>query len=140
MPYCVGTDEAGYGPNLGPLVVSATVWHVPEALDAERLYDHLAPAITPSPRLASATSMAIADSKVLYSSGKSLRHLERGLLAALQVLDRRVTDWPSLWAALDGRCGQARRALPWYADYHCNLPVDVDANEIEGLATSLRAL
>ena len=25
----VGTDEAGYGPNLGPLVISATAWEVP---------------------------------------------------------------------------------------------------------------
>lgn len=29
MSYLVGTDEAGYGPNLGPLVVSASVWEVP---------------------------------------------------------------------------------------------------------------
>ena len=28
MAYLIGTDEAGYGPNLGPLVVSATVWRV----------------------------------------------------------------------------------------------------------------
>ena len=28
MPYLVGTDEAGYAPNLGPLVISATVWWV----------------------------------------------------------------------------------------------------------------
>ena len=29
MGYLIGTDEAGYGPNLGPLVISASVWHVP---------------------------------------------------------------------------------------------------------------
>ena len=26
MTLVVGTDEAGYGPNLGPLVVAATAW------------------------------------------------------------------------------------------------------------------
>lgn len=28
MNYLIGTDEAGYGPNLGPLVIVATVWQV----------------------------------------------------------------------------------------------------------------
>ena len=31
MGILVGTDEAGYGPNLGPLVVAATAWEVDEA-------------------------------------------------------------------------------------------------------------
>ena len=29
MGVFIGMDEAGYGPNLGPLVVTATVWEVP---------------------------------------------------------------------------------------------------------------
>ena len=32
MTYLIGTDEAGYGPNLGPLVISATVWQVPDGV------------------------------------------------------------------------------------------------------------
>ena len=32
MPYLIGTDEAGYGPNLGPLVIAATAWQVPDDL------------------------------------------------------------------------------------------------------------
>lgn len=138
VPYRLGTDEAGYGPNLGPLVVSATVWHVPEALDAGRLYEHLAAAITPTPRLASVDRVAMADSKALYGSGKDLRHLQRGLLAALRVLGRTVEDWQGAWAALDGRSEQARRALPWYANYQCRLPTAAGADEIDRLAASLR--
>ena len=30
MGFLIGMDEAGYGPNLGPLVVAATVWEVEE--------------------------------------------------------------------------------------------------------------
>ncbi len=29
MGFVIGMDEAGYGPNLGPLVLTATVWEVP---------------------------------------------------------------------------------------------------------------
>ena len=36
MTLLIGTDEAGYGPNLGPLVVAATAWRVDTpAEDAE---------------------------------------------------------------------------------------------------------
>ncbi|MBN1589740.1 MAG: hypothetical protein JW888_09515 [Pirellulales bacterium] len=139
MPYFLGTDEAGYGPNLGPLVVSATVWHVPEGLDGQRLYEHLAGAVVRTPRDASADRAAMADSKRLYSSGKSLRHLERGLLAALHVLDRPVESWHDAWAALDGQSCDARQALPWYADYRCRMPLAADSDEIARLAASLRA-
>ena len=41
MAYLIGTDEAGYGPNLGPLVISATVWEVPDDVGGENLFDRL---------------------------------------------------------------------------------------------------
>ena len=33
MTLVIGTDEAGYGPNLGPLVVAASAWHVASTPD-----------------------------------------------------------------------------------------------------------
>ena len=39
--YLIGTDEAGYGPNLGPLVISATVWQVSGARPFASLPAHL---------------------------------------------------------------------------------------------------
>lgn len=33
MGILIGMDEAGYGPNYGPLVVAATAWHAPDAAD-----------------------------------------------------------------------------------------------------------
>ena len=41
MPYLIGADEAGYGPNLGPLVVSASVWCVAEPTTGYDLYQRL---------------------------------------------------------------------------------------------------
>ncbi|MBU4400433.1 MAG: hypothetical protein KKE86_13995, partial [Planctomycetes bacterium] len=49
MGYLVGTDEAGYGPNLGPLVISATAWEVPDGVGNEDLHERLAGVISPKP-------------------------------------------------------------------------------------------
>jgi len=51
MTYLIGTDEAGYGPNLGPLVISATVWQVPEGVRAEGLYERLPGIVTADGRV-----------------------------------------------------------------------------------------
>ncbi|MGQ9574001.1 MAG: hypothetical protein ACUVUC_01660 [Thermoguttaceae bacterium] len=50
MPYLVGADEAGYGPNLGPLVISATLWHIPQQVAAEDLDQRLRESIAKQPQ------------------------------------------------------------------------------------------
>ena len=37
MTLVIGTDEAGYGPNLGPLVVAATAWQVDAGADPAQI-------------------------------------------------------------------------------------------------------
>ena len=94
MPYLLGTDEAGYGPNLGPLVISASLWEAPEGVRGDELYqqleDVIAPAATRSAKIAAhgGQRVAIADSKLLYQAGKGLKLLERGLWAAWSLIDR----------------------------------------------------
>ena len=91
MGYLIGTDEAGYGPNLGPLVISATLWETPDGVGGEELYRRLDAAISPRPQRTSGNGHAplcIGDSKLLYQSGKGLRLLERGLWAAFALLQR----------------------------------------------------
>ena len=132
MAYLVGMDEAGYGPNLGPLVISATVWQVNGEPGAVDLYDALADvaARTPDRR-----RIAIADSKQLYKPQGSLGLLERGVLSALAVAGREVTDWPSLCDALEADPDGRRHRLPWYDGYQLPLPVAIDAQERERLAS-----
>jgi ribonuclease HII len=36
MGILIGMDEAGYGPNLGPLVVAATAWEVADEVSDVR--------------------------------------------------------------------------------------------------------
>lgn len=41
MSYLIATDEAGYGPKLGPLVIVATAWKIEEKMTPERAFANL---------------------------------------------------------------------------------------------------
>ncbi len=80
MPWLFGIDEAGYGPNLGPLVQTAVGFRVPNApCDMWEILGKIARrhGKTDDKRI------AIDDSKKIYASGKGLCGLEIGVLAAL---------------------------------------------------------
>jgi hypothetical protein len=130
----VGIDEAGYGPLLGPLVVSATAFDVPvpvlKALenpaDGPDLWKLLSASVMRShsrrdPRL------AVADSKKLHGKGDG-RHgislLERAAMAFLM----QGGEMPAtLRVLLRGLCPHVLEQLggyPWYAGADVDLPVD----------------
>lgn len=137
--YLIGTDEAGYGPNLGPLVISATVWQLPEGVRPAGLYGLLQGAIVATPAEAAGRKgcVVVADSKTLYPSAKGLHHLERGLLAALAVLGHRPVTCRQYWDAVAPDAADCRQRIPWYADFDGPIPVDALAAEIEPLAAAL---
>lgn len=141
MHYLIGTDEAGYGPNLGPLVVSATVWEVPDGLRHDDLYGHLVDVIGPSVQVAAqdpGRRVAMADSKVLYRPGQGLRHLERGVWAALAALGPTPGTWSALWQALAPDSAESLDAIPWYVGCDVPVPVEIDLGEVERLGELLR--
>jgi ribonuclease HII len=81
MGWLVGIDEAGYGPNLGPLVMTSVACRVADhQLDAD-LWQTLSSAVRKAagrdPRL------PVDDSKAIYSSTRGLTALEHSVLAAL---------------------------------------------------------
>lgn len=97
MVYLIGTDEAGYGPNLGPLAIGATLWRVPDEL-FERggcdLYRHLQSVIQPAGSAdSSSPRIAIGDSKELFKSRGSLSDLESSVLTMLSVCQQPVDDF-----------------------------------------------
>lgn len=75
MPWVVGIDEAGYGPNLGPLVQGAVAMHLPEADPAG--WDTLRGVVRRSGEEADGR-LLIDDSKKVYTS-HGLDGLERGV-------------------------------------------------------------
>ncbi len=146
MGYLIGTDEAGYGPNLGPLVISATVWEAPDGVGGEDLFGRLSRVIASRPNVggtnrvpATFPPLLIADSKTLYSPERGLRHLERGLWAALGLLDICPRTWRDVWQAIAPDAIGHMQAVPWYAGYDCPAPLDCDGEDLALLAEPLRA-
>ena len=139
MTYLLGTDEAGYGPNLGPLVVSATLWQVPDSSDRVDLYRRLRATICQRPADCNESDqLVIADSKVLYKSGSGLGRLELGGLASLSILGSCPQTWRELWTQLDAESNPDRERLPWYTDYETPLPVAVDGGRLSRTTDRLR--
>lgn len=146
MAILIGTDEAGYGPNFGPLVISATRWRVPERLLAKDLYEVLSNVVAREPDAEG--RLAIADSKALYQPGKGLGCLERSVLAIAHAVGHRIVDWRQAWELLAPNSCREIGQLPWYAGYERALPTAADREEVaaagdraaSGLAESEAAL
>ena len=117
MFYLIGTDEAGYGPNLGPLAVTATLWRAEdETLCPEALFDALAPAVV-TRYTKKCAGIPIADSKKLHRHG-TLEPLEMGIFASLRAMDPELEFPISTERLCDLLCGPAqmreRREIPWH--------------------------
>ncbi len=85
MGLFIGIDEAGYGPNLGPLVVSATAWEVPGDAREVDLWGKFAGIVEQSAPV-NQSHIQIADSKQVYTPARGIENLEAGVLGALAVL------------------------------------------------------
>jgi hypothetical protein len=81
MPWRVGLDEAGYGPNLGPLVVSSTACHVPDG-GPKCLWKRLNRTVRRCDDDDDGR-LLIDDSKKVNEGPTGLAKLEAGVLAAL---------------------------------------------------------
>jgi hypothetical protein len=113
--WIIGIDEAGYGPNLGPFVMTAVACRVHDGPHDADLWERLGAAVRRAGE-ADDGRMLVADSKVVYSTTRGLLGLERGVLSAL---------WPapgdSLAALLDRACPVDHadlRAERWYRGTH----------------------
>ena len=97
----IGTDEAGYGPNLGPLTVTATAWEIPEGVEPASLWEEFSKVVTNAPTRGD-QRLFVADSKQVYSSGDGLEDLEVAVLAFLRTLDCPVSTIDELCQGISG--------------------------------------
>ena len=92
VAFLIGTDEAGYGPNLGPLTIGGTLWQVPDT--SVDLYQALDSVV--SPRRGKGR-LVVADSKQVYQSGQTIEVLEKNGFVFFESSHRRDTGtfWPA---------------------------------------------
>ncbi len=86
MAILAGIDEAGYGPILGPLVVSSTTFTVPDELLRSDMWKVLKRSVSKSKR-ALAGRILIADSKKAFNRKTGCGHLRRAVISAIRCLD-----------------------------------------------------
>jgi ribonuclease HII len=122
MTLLLGVDEAGYGPNLGPLVIAATVWEVDPALSAEACDERVVPVITRTAPARGDSRLWVADSKQIYKPPGGLPILERHVLPFLSLAGAATTSVAALWTALDAESAAERHREPWY-EADATLPI-----------------
>ncbi|MGF1577976.1 MAG: hypothetical protein ACFCD0_01290 [Gemmataceae bacterium] len=81
MPWIVGIDEAGYGPNLGPFVMTSVACRFEGPTDTD-FWQLLKPAVR-RPKDKRDGRLLIEDSKVVHAGVHGLRNLERGIFGGI---------------------------------------------------------
>ncbi|MCX6599994.1 MAG: hypothetical protein NT025_00300 [bacterium] len=161
MTLIAGIDEAGYGPLLGPLVVSATAFCVEELpvadcglrndnelisksairspqSEIDCLWRTLAPVVTKTPNRHN-DSVVVGDSKRLYSRAIGLKHLEAAALAFLGAIDKPVESREAILTALSLDDVPEPGACPWHTGPGLALPVEVESLTIRYKAARLKS-
>ena len=99
MAVLVGIDEAGFGPILGPLVVSSSTFLLPKSLVEKDLWQELKSSVAER-RRGMGGRILISDSKKAYSKSIGIKHLERTVLTFLKYLGKQPAELTELMEIL----------------------------------------
>jgi ribonuclease HII len=135
--FLIGVDEAGYGPNLGPLVIAATVWKTSRNFTESEIGRAFSTFSAPLPWAWGCEHVPLGDSKELYRPSLGVIHLEVGLLAMLSPLTPDATQNLQIFINRFASMQQATvdvPAAPWYDSLsEFKVPEQADVGEITRL-------
>ncbi len=134
----IGLDEAGYGPNLGPLMVGGTCWEVPDWATLERLGEITCEHHSTTKR--SPTTRALwGDSKQIYRGRQDFARLEQTVLASCAEVGIESSSWHRLLEETGADFVSQFALLPWYQDHDPVLPLSSSPEEIRHQACMIRS-
>jgi len=137
VPFLIGTDEAGYGPNLGPLTITGTLWESQDApIDLYRALDEIVSDV--AIRRKTTDKIFVADSKKVYSG--SILGLELGVMAMIFASTGRIPNsWQELSDIISPRESVSRLAdQVWLTGQELKLPLKAAPDEIQRLGETFR--
>jgi hypothetical protein len=132
----VGIDEAGYGPVLGPLVVTGVAFEVPDADPTGCLWTRLQRSVTRSVSRRD-LRLPVVDSKKLYHRQSGLAALERTALTAMRVGGHTPASLRDLLELFCPHVVDQLDPNPWYRYFDIDLPTTVDAADVATRANAL---
>lgn len=139
MVILAGIDEAGYGPLLGPLLVSVAALEVPDELLRADLWEVLGKAVAKEKKHLKGR-LLITDSKKAYTPSSGISHLRRTVLSCLAVTDREVRRPETAAELLNRLCPSAAERLveyPWHRNLG-QLPLGDNPQAVDVSAAILR--
>ncbi|MBM4065717.1 MAG: hypothetical protein FJ266_08760 [Planctomycetes bacterium] len=137
MTIIAGIDEAGYGPLLGPMVISITAFDVPDEKANCSLWDLLNDAISNDMK-GKGQRLTVRDSKKLYSAQKGLKPLENAALSFLWSKDLKTTSFYQLLKNLLCYHAGTIAGYPWYAEKDYPLPLATNISAVLNYADLLK--
>ncbi len=135
MSLFIGMDEAGYGPNLGPLVITATAWDVPGDSQACDVWQLLADVVSQHAST-KGERLHIADSKQVFSTTRGIKALETSVHCLLRLAGIEATSFVSLWRELAVKFPSEQEQEPWFAE-DAQLPIAACPDVIDRLSDRL---
>ena len=107
----IATDEAGYGPKLGPLIITGTAWEVQGHPDRDSLEQLYAPLRVP--QVCGDVSVIVDDSKAVFKPSGGLSALHAVMSASLHWCKRSEGSLTHVLPWLVGRDLDALTTTPW---------------------------
>jgi len=140
MAILIGIDEAGYGPILGPLVVSAAIFELPEQMLSSSMWDILRKSVCKQ-RSGSLGRVVVNDSKKLHNKHGDYRALQRGVFAFLATAGeppqiQTLHQLLELLALPQAQTINDLAEYPWYKNA-ANRPLNNDDDDIETASHAL---